>query len=317
MRNENWIENSSVRLRLTDALKDAPASGQAIASFMLANIGALPFETSRSVADKVGVSELSVGRFCRSIGYKGFKDLKERLKDDISDSPWLLGDRLKDLQLKSLDKTDELSRSLELEIAATVRVYEFVRSEAWNRAAERLASVRRVFVVGFQTERGLAEAFAHGLRYLRDGVQVVDLAGGNFAEVLLTDSDDCALVLIDARRYSRQSKLLAQRAAERHVPTTLITDLYCDWGETFADEVFAVPTELNLCWDATSAVWSLMQLLLNSVFVKLGPSIEDRLDSITGLYESFVGHSKSRSPKAPAGSKGNGRVTGGRPARNR
>ena len=63
--------------------------------------------------------------------------------------------------------------------------------------------------------------------------------------------------------------------------------------------------------------WSLMQLLLNSVFVKLGPSIEDRLDSITGLYESFVGHSKSRSPKAPAGSKGNGRVTGGRPARNR
>ena len=101
------------------------------------------------------------------------------------------------------------------------------------------------------------------------------------------------------------------------MPTTLITDLYCDWGETFADEVFAVPTELNLCWDATSAVWSLMQLLLNSVFVKLGPSVEDRLDSITGLYESFVGHSKSRSPKAPAGSKGDGRVTGGRPARNR
>ena len=317
MRNENWIENSSVRLRLTDALKDAPASGQAIASFMLANIGALPFETSRSVADKVGVSELSVGRFCRSIGYKGFKDLKERLKDDISDSPWLLGDRLKDLQLKSLDKTDELSRSLELEIAATVRVYEFVRSEAWNRAAERLASVRRVFVVGFQTERGLAEAFAHGLRYLRDGVQVVDLAGGNFAEVLLTDPDDCALVLIDARRYSRQSKLLAQRAAERHVPTTLITDLYCDWGETFADEVFAVPTELNLCWDATSAVWSLMQLLLNSVFVKLGPSLVYGRARIPGFFESFVGNPKSRPPMAPAGSKGNGRVTGGRPARNR
>ncbi len=177
MRNENWIENSSVRLTLTDALKDASASGQAIARFMLANISALPFETSRSVADKVGVSELSVGRFCRSIGYKGFKDLKERLKDDISDSPWLLGDRLKDLQFKSLDKTDELSRSLELEIAAIVRVYEFVHSEAWNRAAERLARARRIFVVGFQTERGLAEAFAHGLRYLRDGVQVVDAEG--------------------------------------------------------------------------------------------------------------------------------------------
>ncbi|MFD1329172.1 MurR/RpiR family transcriptional regulator [Mycoplana ramosa] len=293
MRNENWMDSSSVRQRLTTALTEASASGKAVANFMLANISDLPFETSRSVADKVGVSELTVGRFCRSIGYAGFKDLKERLKDDISDSPWLLGDRLRDLQQKSA--TDAaLARSLELAVASVVRVYEYAHTEAWNRAAKRIAAADRVFIAGFQTERGLAEAFAHMLRYLRDEVQLVDIAGGNFAEVLLTDPAGCTLVLIDARRYSHQSQLLAAKAAERGMPITIVTDLYCDWATSYGDEVFAVPTDLNLFWDATSGMWTLMQLLLNSVFAHRGPSVEERLNSVASLYDSFVGYSRGQ-----------------------
>ncbi|EYR81647.1 MurR/RpiR family transcriptional regulator [Shinella sp. DD12] len=294
MRNENWMDNSSVRQRLTAALTEASASGKALANFMLANISNLPFETSRSVADKVGVSELTVGRFCRSIGYDGFKDLKERLKDDISDSPWLIGDRLRDLQQKSATD-DALARSLGLAVASVVRVYEHAHTEAWNRAAKRIAEADRVFVAGFQTERGLAESFVHMLRYLRDEVQLVDIAGGNFAEVLLTDPAGCTLVLIDVRRYSRQSQLLAAKAAERGMPITIVTDLYCDWAASYGDEVFAVPTDLNLFWDATSGMWTLMQLLLNSVFAHRGPAVEERLNSVASLYESFVGY--SRGPK--------------------
>jgi DNA-binding MurR/RpiR family transcriptional regulator len=289
MRNDNWMDNSSVRQRLTRALTEAAASGKALANFMLANISDLPFETSRSVADKVGVSELTVGRFCRSIGYDGFKDLKERLKGDISDSPWLLGDRLRDLQQKSTTD-DALARSLELAVASVVRVYEYAHTEAWNRAAKRIAEADRVFVAGFQTERGLAEAFVH----LRDEVQMVDIAGGNFAEVLLTDPAGCTLVLIDARRYSRQCELLAAKASERGIPITIVTDLYCDWAASYGDEVFAVPTDLNLFWDATSGMWTLMQLLLNSVFAHRGPSVEARLNSVAGLYESFVGYSRGQ-----------------------
>lgn len=290
MKDHGWLEGSSVRQRLSECLEHATASGKALANFMLANISKLPFETSASVSKKVGVSELTVGRFCRSIGYSSFKELKENLKDDISDSPWLIGDRLRDFQARSTKGTAEIARSLELEIAAIVRVYELVGTEAWNRAVKRIARAPRVFIVGFQTERGLGDMFAHLLRYLRDDVYVVDLAAGNFAEVLLTKAEGRALVMVDTRRYSHQSRLLAQRAHEAKIPVTLITDLFCDWAETYADEVFAVPTEFNLCWDSTVAMASLMQLMLNSVFTELGPSVEGRLNSIAGLYDSFVGH---------------------------
>lgn len=299
MGDQNWLENSAVRLRVTECLGKATAAGRALANYMLANLSELPFETSGTLAKKINVSELTVGRFCRSIGYRNFKELKESLKADISDSPWLIGDRLRAFQSRSAHSTDELARSLELEIAALVRVYELARTDTWNRAVRRLARVPRVFVAGFQTERGLAEMFGHSLRYLRDGVFIVDIAGGNFAEILLTDPKECALVLLSARRHSRQAHLLADRARNAHIPITLISDLFCDWGETYANEVFAVPTELNLFWDATTPMASLLQLMLNSIFIEVGPTVEDRMNCVGRLYHAFVGHTSTN----PSGSK--------------
>jgi DNA-binding MurR/RpiR family transcriptional regulator len=77
--------HGSVRERLSESLASASRADRAIASFMLAQIGVLPFETAASIAEKVSVSEPTVGRFCRSIGYQSFKDLKDHLKQDIGD----------------------------------------------------------------------------------------------------------------------------------------------------------------------------------------------------------------------------------------
>lgn len=48
---------------------------------MLAEFANLSFETAASLAAKVEVSEPTVGRFCRAIGYSGFKDLLRDLQD--------------------------------------------------------------------------------------------------------------------------------------------------------------------------------------------------------------------------------------------
>jgi DNA-binding MurR/RpiR family transcriptional regulator len=90
-----------LRDRLTEALGSASKADRALASYMLSDMGTLPFETAASLATKVGVSEPTVGRFARAIGYDGFKDLKRNLKNDMGDQPWLIGDRLRDLQART------------------------------------------------------------------------------------------------------------------------------------------------------------------------------------------------------------------------
>ncbi|WP_282127702.1 MurR/RpiR family transcriptional regulator [Roseobacter litoralis] len=279
-----------LRTRLSEASQSASKADRTLAGYMLAQIATLPFETAASLAEKVAVSEPTVGRFCRTLGYRSFKDLKAHLRQDMGDQPWLIGDRLRDLQARNRAGEDQLVRGLELEMAALVSVYELAHTDEWAAVVKRLATAKAVFATGFQTERGMAQIFVNQLQYLRDGVELLDLAGGNFAQVLARDETDAALVIFEARRYSRLARDLAVAAKAAGIPVTLITDPYCDWGRDVATEMFVVPTEFNLFWESTAQMASLANLLVGGVFMELGPEVEDRMNRISVLYGQFTGH---------------------------
>jgi DNA-binding MurR/RpiR family transcriptional regulator len=281
---------SDLQQRLTGSLQSATKTEAAIASYLLNNLRSLPFETAASVAQKIGVSEASVGRYCRAIGYQRYKDLKSRLQADLGDKAWLIGDRLRDFHERSRRGNTEAARALELEIAAIVAVHEMAAGPEFARCVARLARCQSVYVAGFQTERSLALQLAHGLQYLRAGVHLADLSGGNFADILLSDPGQTSLVLIDARRYSRLTQELAAKATEAGIAVTLITDPYCDWGRAVATEMFAVPTDLNHFWDATSPMASLIGQIVNGVFNELGAEVETRMAQVSSLYSAFIGH---------------------------
>lgn len=280
----------SIQQLLADSVEGATKAEKAIASYMMTNVKTLPFETAATLAAKIGVSEASVGRYCRHIGLASFKELKSRLQADLGDSAWLIGDRLKDFHARSRSGGAELSRALELEIAALVAVYEMAAEKPFETMVKRLARSPQVFVAGFQTERGHAEFLAHGLQYLRPHVWLADQAGGTFSEVLQGDPEKSCLVIIDGRKYSSMAEKLARAAKDRGVKVSLITDLYCNWGAGLVDEVFAVPTDLNLFWDNTAPISSLISLTVNGVFNELGADVEERMAAVSAGYNGFVGH---------------------------
>lgn len=289
--------NQPIKQRLESSLSSATASGRAIASYMLANLYELPFQTAADIATTLGVSESSVGRFCRAIGYSHFKDLKNDLKIDLGDGPWLVGDRLQEFRQQPNQAPQGLPRSFELEVGALMKVYEYSLTPDWMKVAQRLTTRRKVFVAGFQTERGIAASMVHLLQYLRDDVHLVDGAAGHYADVLLSPPQDCALVVFEARRYSRHALNLCRKAREAGIAVTLVTDTFCDWAEQNADEVFRVPTEFNLFWESTAAMLSLVHLLVNEVCKQLGPDVERRLEATAALHNDFVGYTSSARPK--------------------
>jgi DNA-binding MurR/RpiR family transcriptional regulator len=286
-----------LRRRLTASLDEATRTEKTIASYLLGNFKSLPFETAATLAQKIGVSEASIGRYCRKVGFLHLKDLKATLQVDLGDRAWLIGDRLRDFAQRSRNDKAEMARGLEREIAAIVSNYELAGTPEFSRLVERLAQAGSVFIAGFQTERGHAAFLAHGLQYLRPGVRLADMEGGHFAEIMMANPSDSALVLVDGRRYSRLTHTLARRASENGIPVTLITDPYCDWGRDCVSEMFAIQTDLNQFWDATSPISSFMCLVINGVFKELGPEVEDRMARVSSLYNDFIGHAGD--PRGP------------------
>ena len=90
-----------LRRRLTASLDEATRTEKTIASYLLGNFKSLPFETAATLAQKIGVSEASIGRYCRKVGFLHLKDLKATLQVDLGDRAWLIGDRLRDFAQRS------------------------------------------------------------------------------------------------------------------------------------------------------------------------------------------------------------------------
>ena len=51
-----------------------------------------------------------------------------------------------------------------------------------------------------------------------------------------------------------------------------------------------MPTDLNQFWDTTSAMSSLIGLMVGGVFRELGARVEERMARVSALYGEFIGH---------------------------
>ncbi len=276
----------SVFERLESSMESYSAADRAIANFILTNRGTLAFETASSVAQKLGLSKVTVGRFVRKLGYQHFKALKADLRSEVRGIPWLAGDRL----AAFLDRTnsqDQKRKNLQLEIESIVGVYELAQTPVWRSVAALLASARSVHVAG---TRLFTVSFADLLNYVRPDVHLVDVGTAGYADPFLMPDEGRCLVLVDTRRYSRQTYAMAKRAHADGVPLVMIVDNYCDWARKFTANVLMVSVESELFWDALTPLTSLFNLLANDVIALRGAEVEQRLKKMGELFDTVTGY---------------------------
>lgn len=282
--------------RLRDELDEMTESERLIAGYMISERHQLPFETAASLAKKLQVSAVTVGRFCRRMGYRNFRALKEDLRFDTAAQPWYAGGIETLAKGKTLER--DLKKDLDATLAGVTEIYRMAATPEWARIVQLLANASEVIVAGFQTERGLAMHFAHLLQYVRPDVRVADLSAGNFADVLASERKGRCLVIVETRRYSRHAQLLAEQAKEQGIAIIFITDKYCHWAGKLTPHMLAVATEGGMFWTTMVPLVAALTLLANGVVLALGAKAEPRLERVSDLYQAFTGHvgQKKRQP---------------------
>ncbi len=150
--------------KMKSGLPALPRQEAKVAQYFLLNLDAISFETGRSIAEKAGVAEITVGRMLRRFGCAGMKEFKAMLRHRyavVGPSP--------------LEDEPELPESWAAQMAAELRavrtVYGKLHSPAFQAAERYLRTAHDVYVTGFQTVRGLAEDTARRLALARPRVR--------------------------------------------------------------------------------------------------------------------------------------------------
>ncbi|GGI68396.1 RpiR family transcriptional regulator [Polymorphobacter multimanifer] len=266
-----------VRDRLQAGYEDYTVAERMIAGWLIDNLDRVPFETAASVGARVGVSAMTVGRFLKARGWNGLTALKEELRGD-RDAPWLLA------------RPQSPDARLQAELAAIADVYALASTPGWSDVVRLLANAGTVHVAGFQTERGLAAAFADHLSHVRGGVRSHESGAGRFPALLSEAGPEDALVLVDIRRYSRHFRVLGERAVTAGIPLIVVTDPYCPWARDLTPHILAAEVSLGHFWDMNTALASLLNLLVDDVVRAIGAErVHERLARVSGHYAEFIG----------------------------
>ena len=72
---------------LSRLMKSGTPAERRIAKYLMEHMNELPFETAATLAEKLGLSPMTVGRFLRSLGYRQLSDIREHLRERVTASP--------------------------------------------------------------------------------------------------------------------------------------------------------------------------------------------------------------------------------------
>lgn len=258
--------------KLESTLPELPKQEAKLAHSILLNLNTLGLETGKSLAEKVGVAEVTVGRLLRRLGCNGMRELKLLLRQQYS----VFGS-LPDTRGEVLPAWEAV---LDAEIAVVTSVFQQTTSPDWHVATGLIRHAAEVYVAGFQSVRGIAEDFTRRLALARSAVRYLSPHDGMLGEWLEDGtgaaSDSC-LVLVDVVPYASESSELARLARRQGRGCIVVSDEYCHWSREIANAAIYAPSRTGLFLESTVGIVVALSLLVDAAAKSDAAKAERRL----------------------------------------
>ncbi len=163
-----------------------PPSERKVVDFALQNFEELIRMTLAEVAQRSGVSDATVVRVCRSLGYNNFLELKIALTRSVSDSPRLIHD-----DVREGDSAGTIARKvLRTALQAVQDTLQMLDDAAFEKAVDILHNADRILIVGVGTSGPLATELYNRLIRMRINCHVhTDIYLQVVEAALLTEKD--------------------------------------------------------------------------------------------------------------------------------
>lgn len=255
-------EESPLAAKLRGLSGGLTKSEAVIAQWLVLNEAILGLETGASIASKTGVSEITVSRFLKRAGYKGLQGLKEDLQAALVHAHVSPADRY----FRLLDS--EIGAILKRDADAVLALAHEVEKPTWPQAIDSIAAADEVFVVGFQTIRGIAEDFARRLSIVRGSVRYLSPHDGGLVEWIPSfrrSEEIRCLVMVDMAPYAREALPILRTARSLGFAVVVISDELNTWASAETPFVFHVATKVDAFLESTGPMTTLMNVIIHEV----------------------------------------------------
>ncbi len=258
----------------------AKGARKKVVTVLLQNPEEAAFMTIEGLATVSGVSAGMVSRTVREIGFDGFADMQNQIRQvvrkNISPSVRIQRARQDGSIFRDCVRWEmrNLAQLLKLNSEDTIR-----------KAAAMLAKAPAVHVLGLRSSFAPAYSLSFGLGQIRQNVNLMDLSSGLLAEQAKRLSPKDLMVIISFPRYVRESLLMAQEAKTADCDLLAITDSFSSPLAMQADTALLAPFESSSYFNSTIAMYGITNSLLVASAQVLGEKGIQQLERL-GIIET-------------------------------
>jgi DNA-binding MurR/RpiR family transcriptional regulator len=269
---------------ISEHYKQLTKSEKRIANYLRKNQEESAFLAAGEIADRLGLSEATLVRFARTLGFNSYPSmrtvLQENFRHRVTHSARLRS-RLDDLR----EAGDIFDRLVVSEIDYMTQSLETVDRQALHHAVDMMRSRKRIFIFGVGPSISLVNLME--IRLGRFGWQVIPLtsAGREILEPLIKLTDQDLLFVICFFDISGALQLILDYANEINCPVIMLTDTLGSIIGDKADVVLSAKRGPVSEFHSLVVPMTIINTLLLAVAQEERPQVMANLDKLDQMRE--------------------------------
>ncbi len=224
---------------ISNKLDSLTPKAQTLGTYIMQNPSKAVFMTTKELAEACDTSEATVVRFVSTIGYKGYSEFQEALKDFVN-TGLSLPERAAIKGIKE-PGTDRLHRGILEELNNLKYLYENISIETLNQFVEHLDKCKTVYVIGSRLSYTFAYYLGWSLTKVRRGVHILKGSDTTTMDWLTNAPPDSLVILMTTSRYPNELIKLSKMVRRSGNTLLTVTDSSICPLIPFADLSLVVP----------------------------------------------------------------------------
>ncbi len=237
-----------------------------VAEYILENREGIPFISALNLGKKIGVSESTVLRFTKLIGYDGYPDLQsdlaEWIKRKIKPS-----EKLKETSRKKMKK-DIYNLILNNDISHLVTLKRNLSRTQIEQVSKLITQARKKYIIGFRTSYSMAYLCSFFLGRILKDVILLRMEDHNFYNILGEANKKDIVLAFSFPRYAKYTLTVVQYLRKRQCKIIGITDRITSPLGQLADLAIQVDSKSPGYFNSFTAVVSLINCMIQSASLK-------------------------------------------------
>ncbi len=276
-------KTNSLQKMIQEKYDSFAAKGKILAAFVLSNPDKAVFMTTRQLGSAVSVSEATVVRFVRQLGFESYALFIKALRDFIDRELTLIErGRMAHTVMGSEDK--ELDRLISQDIQDIRAMHKGLDFSLAKQIRNLLKTASVVYVMGSRLSYSSAHYFGWTLAKIRENVIILNGSDRTSMDRMVFAPPGSVVVVVATSRYPNELIRLGKIARRQKLKQVLITDSESCPLVQFSDHVLVAPqTTIPFLGNPVSLV-SLMHYLLHTLASDMGETLKSHQEKLEQAY---------------------------------